>query len=80
MNKTSPQAYSLEDLCRINDEGRSVRDDASQFYEDVMKLQTSLAKIPSSTEVVISLHGLPNNNDKMNRMIDDLKVTPLSIF
>ena len=42
---TTPNPYSLYDLQRPSDEGRSLHDDANLFYRQVMHLQTRIVQL-----------------------------------
>ena len=65
------------DLYRPTDEGRSLHNEASSFYTEVMGLMTplTLERLPEVSNVAKYLSGLPKTANRYLQLLADLKVS-----
>ena len=70
--------YSIEDLHRPATEGRSLHDDASAFYREIMKLQTPIVTVPSKAAIAKAIQAMTKSEaEKFGPLLLNLQVTPL---
>ena len=58
--------YSIEDLHRPATEGRSLHDDASAFYREIMKLQTPIVTVPSKAAIAKAIQAMTKSEAEKN--------------
>jgi hypothetical protein len=55
----SSKPYSIEDLQRPDTEGRSLHDEASTFYREIMKIQTHIVTVvPSKADIAKAIQAM----------------------
>ena len=70
--------YSIEDLHRPATEGRSLHDDASAFYREIMKLQTPIVTVSSKAAIAKAIQAMTKSEaEKFGPLLLNLQVTPL---
>ena len=69
--------YKEDDLYRPADEGRSLHDDARDFYQEIMGLQSPITihNIPSLDTITKSFQEMPKNYSKHHKFLINLMAT-----
>ena len=79
--KASP--FSINDLQRPADEGRSLHDCCSKFYTEIMNLKTSFGGdnlVPPISDIKADMMSVPASNNIQRQFIVDLQRRKESFF